>query len=151
MVWNVEQSGAQRSFRIMQKRGVVIDSDDFNDIRATYPEHALSKITPNTRTMEELRQKRHTSNRQKIDTFNSTFEQKREKYQQPHEKAYIYSEFSKTDKPRFTSIKQRFEQDRQNARKNVGLTDTIQDQKDEVNAPSLACIENPKIASKSVL
>ena len=47
----------------MQKRGVVIDSDDFNDILATYPEHALSKITPNARTMEELRQKRHTSNR----------------------------------------------------------------------------------------
>ena len=44
MVWNVEQSGVQRSFRIMQKRGVVIDSDDFNGIRDTYPEHHLSKI-----------------------------------------------------------------------------------------------------------
>ena len=52
MVWNVEQSGAQRSFRIMQKRGVVIDSDDLNGIRNTYTEHDLSKINPNARTME---------------------------------------------------------------------------------------------------
>jgi len=54
MVWNVEQSGAKRSFRIMQKRGVVVDADDFLPIRSTYPEHPLSKEVPKVSTMGEL-------------------------------------------------------------------------------------------------
>lgn len=80
MVWNVEQSGAQRSFRIMQKRGVVVDADDFAAIGTTYPEHPSTKNIPNANTIGELRMKRHDSNRKKIDAFNSTFEQKRQKY-----------------------------------------------------------------------
>jgi len=104
MVWNVEQSGVQRSFRIMQKRGVVIDSDDFNGIRDTYPEHHLSKVKPNAKNMDELRQKRRDSNRQKIDVFNQTFEAKRQKYQST-ERGYIYAEYDPSHKPKFTSIK----------------------------------------------
>ena len=77
MVWNVEQSGALRSFRIMQKRGVVVDQDDFLPVRNTYPEHHSSSIVPNARTMGELREKRQNSNRMKIDTMNSTFDKKR--------------------------------------------------------------------------
>ena len=53
-MWNVEQSGAQRSFRIMQKRGVVLDNDDFLPIGQTYPEHEISKVIPNARTAGEL-------------------------------------------------------------------------------------------------
>lgn len=53
-MWNVEQSGAQRSFRIMQKRGVVLDNDDFLPIRQTYPEHEISKVVPNAKTFDEL-------------------------------------------------------------------------------------------------
>jgi hypothetical protein len=36
-VWNVEQAGAQRPFRIMQKRGVIVDAEDFVPITKTYP------------------------------------------------------------------------------------------------------------------
>ena len=65
----------------MQKRGGVVDADDFLPIRATYPEHPSSKIEPNARTYGELRERRAQSNRKKIDGFNNTFEQKRQKYQ----------------------------------------------------------------------
>ena len=74
MVWNVEQSGALRSFRIMQKRGVVLDNDDFLPIRQTYPEHPSSKLQPNARTVPELNEQRRKANREKIDLMNSTFE-----------------------------------------------------------------------------
>ena len=151
MVWNVEQSGAQRSFRIMQKRGVVVDNDDFLPVRGTYPDHPNSSKVPAARTFNELRDLRHASNRKKIDAFNSTFEQKRQKYQSM-DKPYIQSEFyGQGGKPRFTSIKQRQENDKQEARKRVNLTDAVHDQKDEVKAPGLSFINNPKIGSKSTL
>ena len=104
MVFGVEQSGAQRSFRIMQKRGVILDQDDFLPIRGTYPEHPISKHSPGVQTLEQLRDRRRDSNRKKIECFNQTFEKKREQYLS-QDKPYIYSEFTKNAKPRFTSIK----------------------------------------------
>lgn len=37
-VWNVEQAGNHRTYRLLQKRGKIIDSEDFNVLRDTYPE-----------------------------------------------------------------------------------------------------------------
>lgn len=37
-VWNVEQAGKDRPFRLIQKRGKIIDAEDFQGIRDTYPE-----------------------------------------------------------------------------------------------------------------
>lgn len=42
-VWNVEASGAQRPYRIMQKRGVIVDGDDFLGVTDTYPKHPMSE------------------------------------------------------------------------------------------------------------
>lgn len=125
MVWNVEQSGALRSFRIMQKRGVIVDADDFLPIRSTYPEHDLTKVVPNARTMDELKDKRRFSMRQKIDQQTQIFEQKRQKHMASTERPYIYSEFNKGNKPRFSSIGLRKENDKQEARKKANLTSTI--------------------------
>ena len=103
MVWNVEQSGALRSFRIMQKRGVILDNDDFLPVGNTYPDHPSSTTVPNARTMPELREQRRVANAQKIEQVNTNFEQKRQKYQSV-DKPYIYSEFNKGINPRFTSV-----------------------------------------------
>lgn len=62
MVWNVDQSGPQRSYRILQKRGVVLDADDFLPIRDTYPAHHSSKNVPNAKTLGELKNQRYTEN-----------------------------------------------------------------------------------------
>ena len=76
----------------MQKRGKVLDNDDFLPIRDTYPEHPMSKITPNARTMGELRDKRNASNKEKIEMMNRTFEEKKGRFVS-QERPYIYSEF----------------------------------------------------------
>jgi hypothetical protein len=50
--------GAQRPYRIMQKRGVIVDAEDFGPIRTTYPVHPESNIDPKFHTHHELREDR---------------------------------------------------------------------------------------------
>jgi len=92
---------------------------------------------------------RRDSNRKKIDLANQSFDEKRKQCTST-EKPYVLSEFN-IQKPRFTSIKQRIENERQEARKKVNLTSVIQDQKDEAKAPTLAYIEKPKITAMTEL
>ena len=66
---------------------------------------------------------RRNSNRKKIEIENKKFEAKRQQCTWT-DKPYIYSEFN-IEKPRFTSIKQRIEFERQDARKKVNLTDVV--------------------------
>lgn len=42
----------------MQKRGVIIDAEDFLPVRQTYPEHPDSLKKPNARNMQELNEQR---------------------------------------------------------------------------------------------
>ena len=65
-------------------------------------------------------------------------------------KTYVRSEFL-TEAPKFTSINQIKEQNRQNARKNCNLTDQIHEQKDEVKPPGLSYIQNPKVIGQADL
>ena len=37
-LWGVEASGPNRSYRVLQKRGKICDSDDFAGVKDTYPE-----------------------------------------------------------------------------------------------------------------
>jgi hypothetical protein len=39
----------------MQKRGVIVDAEDFGPIRTTYPVHPESKIDPSYHTHHELK------------------------------------------------------------------------------------------------
>ena len=107
----------------MQKRGVIVDEDDFLPILTTYPDHPLSKEIPKVKTFAELQQMRRNSNRNKIELANTTFEANRMQYI-PRNTPYIYSDFN-IEKPTFTSIKQRIELEKQNARKKVNLTDAV--------------------------
>ena len=65
-------------------------------------------------------------------------------------KTYVRSEFL-TEAPRFTSINQIKEHNRQDARKKCNLTDQIHEQKDEVKPPGLSYIQNPKIVAQAQL
>ena len=67
MMWGVDQSGPLRSYRVMQKRGQVIDAEDFLPITGTYGEHPLSKVVPRAKNMEELRNLRKQENIRAID------------------------------------------------------------------------------------
>ena len=41
-VWGIEQYGGISANRILQKRGKVIQNDDFSVLKDSYPEHPLS-------------------------------------------------------------------------------------------------------------
>jgi hypothetical protein len=53
-VWNVEVSGGARPFRLLQKRGVIVDAEDFLPVRGTYPVHPDTLKKPNAATLKEL-------------------------------------------------------------------------------------------------
>lgn len=59
--WNVEQAGTKRPYRIMQKRGVFVDAEDFLPVTATYPKHPISSVEPRFKTTGELQQHRANS------------------------------------------------------------------------------------------
>ena len=125
-------------------------SGDFQKV-SRYPEHPISKIVPKHRTKEELASKRRDSNRRKIETITKSFD---ENYQLHHslERKNVKNEFQNTaHKPRFTSINEKREFERQETRKKANLTNVIHDQKDEIKAPSLAFIHKPSITSMTDL
>ena len=36
-IWNIDKAGSQRQIRIMQKRGVIVEAEDFNVLRPHVP------------------------------------------------------------------------------------------------------------------
>lgn len=69
-VWGVDQSGTQRQFRILQKRGVFVDAEDFQPLTSTYPEHPLSKVVPKVKNFQELKDHRLASYRNDVKKYN---------------------------------------------------------------------------------
>lgn len=65
-VWGVEASGAQREYRIMQKRGAFVDGDDFGGVTATYPKHPISDVKPSLATRTELLELRKKQERDDV-------------------------------------------------------------------------------------
>ena len=57
-IWNLDNQGGVRPYRIMQKRGKIVDADDYSQIKETYPKHPISDIQPKCRTYEELKEHR---------------------------------------------------------------------------------------------
>ena len=53
-IWGIEQAGPVRAYRIMQKRGEIVDAEDWNNIRKTYPAHPLTTKEPRFKTKTEL-------------------------------------------------------------------------------------------------
>lgn len=65
-VWNVEASGAQRPYRILQKRGVIMDAEDHSLLTETYPKHPLSDKRADLKTRTELEEFRKQKEKKDI-------------------------------------------------------------------------------------
>jgi len=113
----------------MQKRGVFVDAEDFLPVTKTYPDHPLSKQTPSSIHLADMHAKRKVAEIAEVDRYNK--KDADYKASLPAAKTYVPSEFLISD-PKHTSIKQRVEGDLQAARRKAGLTDTVQDNKDEI-------------------
>ena len=144
-------SGAVRSVTLLPchaKRGVIVDAEDYLPITGTYEEHPLSKVVPKAKNIEELKQIRKQEYRDTINKYTKASEERRNQNYNSVEKPYIRSEFLSEKPPEVTSIKQRRQQSKVEARRREGLTDDTYDTKNEIKEPSLQYITNPKIFSK---
>lgn len=56
--WGLEKEGCQRSTRILQVRGQIVDAENFGVIKDTYPKHPLSELVPSVSTLRELHARR---------------------------------------------------------------------------------------------
>jgi hypothetical protein len=114
--FGVEASGVLRSYRILQKRGVVIDSDDFSQIATTYP--AFQSPDPLHKTRSELLETRKAKDVK-------TMKEKREKWiEENHvmtDCVYVTPD-EYVQNPTFTSIHQKKALEKQQARDRVGLS-----------------------------
>ena len=142
-IWNVDNQGGLRDFRLLQKRGKFIDAEDFWPIRETYPEHPLSKIKPKCSTFTELQNLRKKEYAEHVNKKLLEFEEK-------NPAKLIYSEnndfrenFFK-NKPLFTSMQQIKDDLNKKARVKCGLEQEVYDVRDRKNHPGLEYIYNPK-------
>ncbi len=56
MFWNVEKSGPNRPYRLVQKRGKIIDAEDFLPVTSTYPKHPLSEKETKFKTQAQFKE-----------------------------------------------------------------------------------------------
>ena len=139
-VWNLDNQGGNRPFRIMQKRGKLIDAEDFQPLIDTYPPHPLSKIEPKNgiKTLRELQEFRKKQNKDYINTKLKEFEEK-------HPVNFIKQNVNVDlqNKPEFTSMQQIKNKFHREMRKNAGLSEIETDIKN-IKAPTLEYVYNPK-------
>ena len=57
-MWNIEKSGNSRPYRILQKRGVIVDADNFLPVGETYPQHPINLVKPKIGTLSDLKKHR---------------------------------------------------------------------------------------------
>ena len=104
-VWNVEKTGAQRPFRILQKRGVIVDAENFIPVTSTYPEHPLSKVLPKAINQQQLKDQRRDAYRLDVYEKTKNFEEFTSKVK-PMVVSRIPDE-GYVENPKYTSIKQK--------------------------------------------
>lgn len=123
----MEQAGAHRPFRILQKRGVFVDCEDFLPVTATYPDHPLKKVVPNARNLEDLKQQRLAAKKKIIDEKMSEFEKR------AHTKSALSQRIPDEGyvaEPKYTSVHQRKDEELRAARTKVGLTEVTEQPKE---------------------
>ena len=139
-LWNLENQGGRRAFRILQKRGKFIDAEDFIPLQDTYPKHPISFIEPKNgiRTLSDLKEYRHQQTKKDVT--------KKIDHWEKNHPLKIFHEFHTIEykkKPKFTSVNQIKKKNHEEARKKAGLNPDETDISFKKN-PSLEYIYSPK-------
>lgn len=139
--WNLDNQGGKRPFRIMQKRGKIIDAEDFLPLQDTYPRHPLSDKIPKNgiKTKAELDQYRRNQTKEAINQKIKAWEEKNP----PH---FVVDtiDINLNKKPLYTSMEQIRDKMHRDARLNVGLSERENDIKITDKDPTLQYVYNPK-------
>ena len=142
-IWNVDNQGGLRDFRLLQKRGKFIDAEDFWPIRETYPEHPLSKIKPHCATFTELKKLRREENTEHINKKLADYEERN-----PAKLIFASNNDCKENrnqkKPLYNSMHEIKDDLNKKARIKCGLDKDGYDVRDRKKHPGLEYIYNPK-------
>jgi len=140
-VWNLENQGGKRAFRILQKRGKIIDAEDFIPLQETYPKHPISFKEPKNgiKTLAELKEYRIKKTKEEINEKMKDFE-KKHPYRLIHESYHIENK----TKPLYNSINEIKDKAHREARIKAGLTEKETDIKITNKDPTLAYVYSPK-------
>ena len=139
-LWNLENQGGRRAFRILQKRGKFIDAEDFIPLQDTYPKHPISFIEPKNgiKTLSDLKEYRYQKTKKEV-------AEKMDTWEKMHPLKTFHQSYA-TDyknKPRFSSVSQIKKKDHEEARKKAGLSPN----ETEINfkeGPTLKYVYSPK-------
>ena len=147
-LWNIDNQGGKRQFRLLQKRGKFIDAEDFWPIRETYPVHPMSNITPHCATLSELKKLRKEENINQINKQLSEYEEKNPSKILYSSNNQIQNEENiqnnlNLKKPLFSSIQQIKDDQLKNARIKCGLEPEFIDNRDLKKHPGLEYVYNP--------
>ena len=147
-LWNIDNQGGKRQFRLLQKRGKFIDAEDFWPIRETYPVHPMSNITPHCATLSELKKLRKEENINQINKQLSEYEEKNPSKLLYSSNNQIQNEENiqnnlNLKKPLFSSIQQIKDDQLKNARIKCGLEPEFIDNRDLKKHPGLEYVYNP--------
>ncbi len=140
-VWNLENQGGKRAFRILQKRGKIIDAEDFIPLQESYPKHPISFKEPKNgiKTLTELKEYRTKKTKEEINEKMTKFE-KSHPYKIVEESYHIQNK----TKPLYSSINEIREKAHRDARIKAGLSEKETDIKITDKDPTLAYVYSPK-------
>ena len=140
-VWNLENQGGKRAFRILQKRGKIIDAEDFIPLQETYPKHPISFKEPKNgiKTLAELKEYRVQKTKEEINEKMKDFE-KKHPYKVIQESYHIENK----TKPLYNSINEIKDKAHRDARIKAGLSEKETDIKITNKDPTLAYVYSPK-------
>ena len=140
-VWNLENQGGKRAFRILQKRGKIIDAEDFIPLQESYPKHPISFKEPKNgiKTLTELKEYRTKKTKEEINEKMTNFE-KSHPYKIVQESYHIQNK----TKPLYSSINEIRQKAHRDARLKAGLSEKETDIKITNRDPTLAYVYSPK-------
>ena len=150
-VWNLEnRRGGETFSRILQKRGKIIDADNFLPLQESYPKHPLSFKEPKNgiHTLNELKEYRKEQTKKEINEKMKKYmdeltkNKQQESYNKIIKEKYLIQEYK--EKPAISSINDIKNNLHKEARKRVGLNEYELDIKDINNAPTLKYVYSPK-------
>ncbi len=143
-VWNIENQTLNRPARIVQKRGKILDLENYLPLQDTYPRHPLSDIVPDHKSLTELKQNRLDKSKKEINEKIHLWEK-----HNPKQIVKDYSNKKATNMPTFTSTKQIKEAKNQTEREAIGLNKVISDIKVTDKDPTLNYVYNPEVKTKA--
>ena len=142
-VWGVEQSGPSRAYRIVQKRGVIVDQEDFSGLRDTYPHVDRPKLEVCTTT--QLRHQRAQDRLKHLQTQRETWD-----LLHPYTVEQEKKEYPKTSTLSYRSMSEKMELEGKKKRVKAGLAGEVTEVS-EKKPPSLEFVDRPRYPSKSLM